>query len=116
MTSPESIDSDDFRQRLAEALPSANIPTLLLLLHQFTGEERWLQAPYIVDRSRWDDNDSGGLPDAIQDEVRAAALDTITAWRAGKPIAKPDLTADELIRMMSFSESSKIPQEYAGLM
>jgi 4-hydroxyacetophenone monooxygenase len=116
MTSPENIDPENFRQRLAEALPSANIPTLLLLLHQFTGEERWLQAPYIVDRSRWDDNDSGGLPDAIQDEVRAAALDTITAWRAGKPIAKPDLTADELIRMMSFSESSKIPQEYADLM
>ena len=31
-----------FRKELAEALPSANIPTLLLLLYQFTGEERWL--------------------------------------------------------------------------
>ncbi|WOS67123.1 MULTISPECIES: hypothetical protein [Sinorhizobium] len=34
----DSRDLELFRQRIAEALPSANIPTLLLLLYQFTGQ------------------------------------------------------------------------------
>lgn len=109
-------DIEVFRSRVEDALPSANIPTLLLLLHQFTGEERWLLPPFIPEASRWDDNDSGGLPPAMQEEVRSAALDAVTAWRGGKPIAKPDLSAEELIRMMNVSECTTIPQEYAGLM
>src|SRR3954454_9684385 len=90
---------------LALALESANIPTLLLLLYQFTGEERWLPPPFTPVKSRWDDNDSGGLLPAMQQEVREAAFDVITAWRAGAPIAKPELTAEELIKMLSFSEA-----------
>src|SRR5947209_744415 len=101
---------------LALALESANIPTLLLLLYQFTGEERWLRPPFTPVKSRWDDNDSGGLLPAMQQEVREAAFDVITAWRAGAPIAKPELTAEELIKMLSFSEAEPIPAEYAELM
>ena len=48
--------------------------------------------------------------------MRSAALDAIVAWRRGEPIAKPDLTADELIRMMTMSEAEAIPPEYAELM
>jgi len=116
MADTKDSDIELFRQRLAEALPSANVPTLLLLLHQFTGDERWLMPPFIPDASRWDDNDSGGLPPAQQEEVRSAALEAITAWRRGTPIAKPELTAEELINMMSVSEAEPIPKEYAELM
>ena len=116
MGDTKDCDIELFRRRLAEALPSANIPTLLLVLHQFTGEDRWLMPPFIPEPSRWDDNDSGGLPPAMQEEVRAAALEVITAWRSGAPIAKPQLTAEELIQMMSVSEAEPIPAEYAELM
>ncbi|QSE86094.1 flavin-containing monooxygenase [Rhodococcus koreensis] len=105
-----------FRRQLSEALPSANIPTLLLLLYQFTGDSRWISAPYTLSKSRWDDNDAGGLAPDLQAEVRAAALEAIIAWKNGTPIAKPRLTSDDIISMMSFSEAEPIPAEYAALM
>jgi len=53
-------------QLFAEAIASANIPTLLMVPVQLTGAERWLEAPYRPQRPRGlDDNDSGGLPDGI---------------------------------------------------
>ena len=117
MTHTADLDIDQFRRRLAEALPSANIPTLLLLLYQFTGDERWLDPPFTPVKSRWDDNDSGGLSaEPCRRRCASAALDAIVAWRRGEPIAKPDLTADELIRMMTMSEAEAIPPEYAELM
>ncbi|AYG63984.1 MULTISPECIES: flavin-containing monooxygenase [Rhizobium] len=111
-----STDPDQFRRRIAEALPSANIPTLLLLLYQFTGRDYWLNPPFIPVKSGWDDNDSGGLTVELQAEVRDAALTAITAWRQGEHIAKPDLSAEELIRMLSMSEAEPIPPEYADMM
>ena len=104
-----------FGRRIAQALPSANIPTLLLLLYQFTGNEYWVNKPFAPKKSRWDDNDSGGLPPELQAEVRDAALTAIMAWRQGKPIAKAELTADELIRMMTMSEAEAIPPEYGEM-
>src|SRR2546427_9890796 len=90
----EKNEFEVFRKELAEALPSANIPTLLLLLYQFTGEERWLLPPFTPEASRWDDNDSGGLLPAMQEEVRSASLEAILAWKRSGQIAKPLPTAD----------------------
>ena len=77
-------------QKFVEAVAVANIPTLLMVLVQLTGDERWLQAPFRPVRVRgMGDNDSGGLAEAAQHEVRAAALGAILAWRAGRPVALP---------------------------
>ncbi len=111
----DTASSDLFRQRIEQALPSANIPTLLLLLYQFTGDDYWINAPFEPKKSRWDDNDSGGLSTELQEEVRVAALKAIVEWREGEPIAKPDLTAEELIRMMTVSEAEPIPPEYGEM-
>ncbi|MCA1371612.1 NAD(P)/FAD-dependent oxidoreductase [Bradyrhizobium sp. BRP14] len=111
-----SADLDLFRQRIAEALPSANIPTLLLLLYQFTGDEYWLNPPLIPVKSGWGDNDSGGLADELQTEIRNAALAAIISWRRGAQVAKQDLSAEELIRMLTVSEAEPIPPEYADMM
>src|SRR5437016_2492628 len=112
----ELEETELFRKELVEALPSANIPTLLLLLYQLTGEERWLLPPFTPEASRWDDNDSGGLLPAMQEEVRTAALEAIMAWKQHGQVAKPRPTADELIKMMTVSEAQAIPAEYAELM
>src|SRR5947208_1300079 len=111
----DTASSELFRQRIAQALPSANIPTLLLLLYQFTGDDYWIKAPFEPKKSRWDDNDSGGLAPALQGEVREAALEAIVAWREGARIARADLTAEELIQMMTFSEAEPIPPEYGDM-
>ncbi|MDK1494448.1 FAD-dependent oxidoreductase [Sinorhizobium sp. 7-81] len=111
-----SADLDLFRQRIAEALPSANIPTLLLLLYQFTGQEYWLNPPFVPVKSGWGDNDSGGLAAELQTEIRDAALAAIIAWRHGAHVVKQDLSAEELIRMLTVSEAEPIPPEYADMM
>ncbi len=112
----EHPEMELFRKELSEALPSANIPTLLLLLYQFTGEERWLLPPFTPEASRWDDNDSGGLLPEMQEEVRTAALEAIVAWKANGHMAKPRPTAEELINMLTVSEAQAIPADYAQLM
>lgn len=59
---------------LKDAIALANIPTLLAVLVQMTGDTAWLEGRFVPTRTRGlDDNDDGGLPVAVQDEIRACA-------------------------------------------
>ncbi len=112
--SPEARLDDD--AQLAEAVAIANIPTLLMMLTQMTGDLRWLEEPFRPLRSRGlGENDTGGLPDDIQVTIRAAALEAILAWRHGVPIALPNPEPELLVRMLSWSMAEKIPAEYGDL-
>src|SRR4051812_46685345 len=100
-------------QRFAEALTVANIPTLLMVLVQLTGELHWLEEPYRPQRARgMNDNETGGLPEPIQTEVRKAALDAILAWRAGRPVAIPEPSAELRLKMLSWAMAEEVPTEY----
>ena len=56
--------------RLAAALEQANLPSLVPVLFQLTGDRRWLAAPYRPQRARgMDDNAGGGFPDDLDDDV-----------------------------------------------
>jgi 4-hydroxyacetophenone monooxygenase len=102
--------------RFEQALAAANIPTLLMVLVQLTGNLRWLDERYRPTRTRGlDDNDSGGLPEATQAEVRAAALDAILGWRAGAPVAIPDPAPDLIAQMLSVTMADKVPTEYGPM-
>jgi len=97
----------------AEALKSANIPTLLMVLVQLTGELHWLEAPYAPRRSTgMGDNDSGGLSPELQREVRDAALEAIVAWKQGRPMAIPTPSNELFVRMLSVSMAEAVPEEY----
>lgn len=99
--------------QLSEAVGIANVPTLLMVLVQMTGDLRWLKSPYAPQRGRGlDDNDTGGLPGKVQDEIRAAAFEAITAWKTGKPLALPEPSPDLLARMLTVSMGEAIPDEY----
>lgn len=100
-------------ERLEEAIAIANIPTLLMVLVQMTGERRWLSEPYSPNRGRGlDDNDSGGLPASIQSEIRSAAKCAILAWSKGKALelSKPD--PDLLVRMLQVAMDEEVPDNY----
>ena len=59
--------SSQEKRRFAEAVAVANVPSLLPMLVQLTGERRWLEDPYRVSRARGlGDNDSGGLPERVE--------------------------------------------------
>lgn len=111
-TASPPADDDAWR----EAVAIANIPTLLVVLVQMTGDRRWLEDPYRPTRTKGlGDNDDGGLPERLQDQIRDAALAAIREWRAGKPLAIPAPSADLLVEMMSVSLGETVPPEYAPM-
>ncbi|WP_416898664.1 MAG: flavin-containing monooxygenase [Minwuia sp.] len=115
MSSTAKTGTDE-RGLFEEAVEVANIPTLLMVLVQLTGDLGWLEPRYRPSRGQGlDDNDSGGLPEELQKEVRDASLKAILDWRAGKPIAIPDPEPDLLVKMLSISMGEPVPEEYGEM-
>jgi 4-hydroxyacetophenone monooxygenase len=101
------------RQRLHAALAAANLPALLMVLYQLSGDAKWLNDPYRPHRRfGMDPNDSGGFSEEIQAEIRAAAEDSIAAWDAGAPVAVARPSSDQLMKMMSLVVSEPVPPTY----
>jgi len=112
--SEELTDAD--RRILLEGVGQANVPTLIPLLVQLTGDGKWLDPPYAPRRGRGlDDNDTGGLPENIRDEIKSAARSAIANWLDGAPIvlARPEDVM--LARMLSVSMGESAPAEYGEI-
>jgi 4-hydroxyacetophenone monooxygenase len=102
---------------LAEALSVANLPVLLALLVQLTGDHSWLEAPYQPTRNRGlGDNDDGGLPGETQARIRRAALAAICAWQKDGRVAIPHPPPGLLLRIMAVIMGEPVPAEYAPMM
>jgi 4-hydroxyacetophenone monooxygenase len=109
------VGEDDLRAHLA----SANIPSLLMVLYQLTGDERWIEAPFRPARqvrgTASADDDTGGLAPDLQAEVREAAVAAIRDWHAGAPVAVPAPTGPLLVRLMSTCTGEPVPDQYAPM-
>jgi len=113
---PRSAGTPEWRDALQQALPDANVPTLLMVLVHLTGDRKWLAPRYQCSYIRGiDDNDSGGLEDAVRSEICAAACDAIVAWKAGRPPALNAPDAATLVEMLSLSVGEKIPDAYGKM-
>jgi 4-hydroxyacetophenone monooxygenase len=107
---------EDAPRWLADAIAQANIPTLACVLVHLTGERSWIEGRFVPSRTRGlDDNDDGGLPLAIQAEVRDAARSAIAAWLAGTPPVLADVSDALLVEMMGVSLGETIPADYAAM-
>lgn len=105
------------RSELRRALEVANIPTLLMVLHQLTGEQRWLQPPYLPTRTRGLDlHDTGGLDEERQAQIRSAALEALLAWSTGKAVAIEAPGNELLVRMMEACMGEPVDADYAPMM
>lgn len=108
--------TEDDAAWLQGAVAVANVPTLVCVLVHLTGDERWLGERYRSARLRGlDDNDSGSLADDVQAEVRSAAAAALREWLAGRTMALPNPTDDQLLRMMSVSLGEAISPDYVPL-
>lgn len=105
----ESID----RALLKQGVDQANIPALLMTLVQLTGDRKYIAAPYIPRKARGlDDNDSGGLSEEIQADVREAAWAAISAWVDGQELALARPSNTELSAMLTIAMDETVPPEY----
>jgi len=102
---------------LRAALQEANIPTLLLVLAQLTGNDRWLGDPFRPTPTRGlGDHDSAGLPDEVQAEVRDSAYEIVTAWREGRLAPQPLPEPERVAEMLSVALAEDVAPEYGPLL
>lgn len=99
---------------LCEALASADLRVLLMVLFQATGDDHWLSFQPKRDTRLISDEDAG-LSVEDQAEIRAAAFELLSNGRDLDPaIPRP---SDLLIkRMMDVCLGEEVPSEYAPLM
>ncbi|MAH15355.1 MAG: monooxygenase [Sphingomonadaceae bacterium] len=116
LSNPPMPAAEVNRTLLKDGIANANIPALLIVLYQMTGEATWLQEPFAPGRSPGlDDNDSGQLPDEVQTQIRTAAEEAIEAWLAGRPLAIERPTNLRLAEMLSVAMTEHVPEEYGDI-
>lgn len=105
------------RREVVENLEAANLPTLLAVIYQLSGDKKWIEAPYLPKRSPgMDDLNSGGFDEPFQKEIREAAADVIMQWVEGRPIQVPNPDLEELHRVMQASMGEAVPVVFAEMM
>ena len=98
---------------LREITATANIPTLLMVIYQVTGDERWLEEPYRPTRSKGlGDHDSGGLPDHIQAEIREAGAHALSRLQAGHAPAIDVPHPELMMRMLGVCVGEDVDDDY----
>lgn len=116
LSNPPMPAAEVNRTLLKDGIANANIPALLMVLYQMTGEATWLQEPFAPGRSPGlDDNDSGQLPDEVQAQIRTTAEEAIEAWLAGKPLAIERPSNLRLAEMLSVAMTEHVPEEYGDI-
>jgi 4-hydroxyacetophenone monooxygenase len=122
MFSSQGLPGDEVRRGLVDgsalaALREANLPTLLSVLYQLTGDDDWLRPPFRPTRTRGlEDHDSGGFDEALQERIRAAMLTALQEWTDGKPIARPAPVGAELVEMMSANVGEPVAADFEPMM
>jgi 4-hydroxyacetophenone monooxygenase len=102
---------------LHAAVDAANVPALLMVLTQLTGDCAWISPPYQPTRTRgMAENQDGGLPAEVNEEVRRAAVSAIGAWLDGKPPAIAVPGTELFARMMSTCMGEDVPAAYVPMM
>jgi 4-hydroxyacetophenone monooxygenase len=112
----DSSSQSTWIQSLDDSIPSANVPTLLMVLLHLTGDTKWLGERYHCTRIRGiDDHDSGGLSEEVQSEIRALAREAILEWKAGKAPALPSPQIEQLVEMLRRSVGENVPETYGPM-
>lgn len=107
MSGPKSMVD---RGMISRAVADAQVPTLMLALVHMTGDARRI-VPENWPRYRVGEP-QGQLPEMLQDEVRAEAVEAIAAhFEAGSP-PLPAPAPDILRAMMNFAAGAEIPERY----
>jgi 4-hydroxyacetophenone monooxygenase len=101
---------------LEEITRSGNIPTLLMVIYQVTGDKRWLEHPFQPTRTKGlSDHDSGGLPESVQAEIRHAAALAFRHLQEGKPPAIAVPTPEQTSVMLGVCVGESVDDSYGQM-
>ena len=104
-------------ESLRHMLQYASIPTLVMCLAQITGDDAWLQEPYLPKRdTNLFADDSGGLSQEMQQSVRDAMQRLLEEMERGERTSGTPPDADRFIRMMRVCVAEPVAQEYVPMM
>ncbi|MEK9282034.1 MULTISPECIES: NAD(P)/FAD-dependent oxidoreductase [unclassified Bradyrhizobium] len=110
-----NIESPHKPLDLASTIAEGDIRCLLMVLVHMTGDERWLEPPYLPKRDiRLIPDPDAGVPENVQDEIRAAVV-KLFANGTPKPVIT-DPGEELLLRMMRACLGENVAPEYAPLM
>ena len=103
---------------LDRALADANLPYLLGSLALITGEDRWIEAPFVPTAPKdLGNNESGGFDDETSRSIRLAASAILRDWRDHStefPSAPP--SPERLSRILGVLLADRIPADYGTLL
>ncbi|AWM06664.1 flavin-containing monooxygenase [Bradyrhizobium symbiodeficiens] len=100
---------------LASTIAEGDIRCLLMVLVHMTGDEKWLAPPYLPKRDiRLIPDPEAGVPQEIQDEIRAAVVKLFADGTPKPAIADPG--EELLLTMMRACLGENVAPEYAPLM
>jgi 4-hydroxyacetophenone monooxygenase len=108
---------EDLRQALADV----NLPTLLLVMTQLSGDDRWLTeryapAPIEVPEGSLFPDDSGNYSDEIASEIRADAFELLARLRnSGSELPAPPSLA-RMRQLMEFSTAEPVEDEFCAML
>ncbi|WP_158668030.1 flavin-containing monooxygenase [Bradyrhizobium guangdongense] len=110
-----NIESPHKPLDLASTIAEGDIRCLLMVLVHMTGDEKWLESPYLPKRDiRLIPDPEAGVPQEIQNEIRAAVVE-LFADGIPKPVID-DPGEELLLRMMRVCLGENVAPEYAPLM
>ena len=110
-------DDDELRT----ALKDVNLPNILMVVAQLTGESRWLSPryapkPIVAPPGSMFPDDSGDYAPEVAQEIRSAAFDVLRQVRDGKLAWPPVPALARYNEMLSFSIAEPVPREYAAML
>ena len=106
---------------LLEALQDANLPTLLMVIVQLTGDASWMSerlapTPIVAPEGSLFPDDSGDYSAEIAEEIRTAAFDLLTRLRDTQAEVPGPPTLETMTEMMSFSVAEPVSPEYTAML
>ena len=106
---------------LREALDAANLPTLLMVMVQLTGDDGWMSdrftpAPIVAPEGSLFPDDSGNYRPEIAEEIRTEAFELLTRLRDTQAELPGPPTLEKMTEMMSFSVAEPVASDYAAML
>lgn len=113
VTAFQGLPKDD--AALVDAVRSANLPTLMMVMVHLTGDLRLMRGE-IRPRRASPQQPEGGFSDQHAHAIREQALQILRAFRDSAGALPPLPSVEVMSEMMSFSLGQEVPPEYVPMM